>query len=358
MPNIPDPRVPRSLATTTYTWSPTTLSPTSTPISISKTHHASNFDIAKCQNNAHFFARMRHHNNWLIIMMMVLPFCVLLCVLLARACVYRPPTPAPVESDAVIKDLDGGELAVVVPAGTFETGEEETSIPAPKGVDGVDGDVEPPPYDSASASTSQEAATAPIATVTIISEKAKSRPSSARSFVVGSFLMLLALISLVLLAFTIPTLLYCSAPEPDTLSIVLSWLWFSAPALLILLGLGNWMLLFRNLFGKKTRQKWEFNEWMLLLWICVGVLMPFVAVGMGAMSAGEKAVQGCQRWCCSEGLEDEEEEIGGSGEGGVELQRAVVRDGVEGIDDEERRNGSGSIDRDEERVGLIAGTEK
>jgi hypothetical protein len=148
---------------------------------------------------------------------------------------------------------------------------------------------------------------------------------------------------------------------------------FSIPATFSILGLTSWAMLFRNLFGPRASKKYPFGEYTGIKYLGLTILSPAIAVAVIFMLLGEGAIsvlERCQgRWCPDSLLDREDEENGligvdRSARGDVELEMGdrgveVHRVGATEEDDDDRRaSGSTSVERDEERIGLLGGVEK
>lgn len=355
-------------------------------------------NVPQCQSHAWFFSHLRQHDVQLVILVLLLPIFIVVMVQVTRTQVPKPPAP-----EIPPKTHDAENAADTT---TQCVGGEAGTVPASSENEAETGGA-PPPYHASTSDASasipqiienanEAAAAALTATSTALEEatpKPKPKTSSAHKFVVGTSSLFAVSCAFVLFWLDIQALLYCHSGLPSFIDELLLYVLFSLIVLFALIGVGAWMLLFRNLFGRRIKEKWVFNEYVLLLWIVVALAMPFACCGIGGLKVGEKAVKTCQGWCCADALEEEEEEEEISNvegrqeeEGGHEMRDMVVPS--EPADDEPRQGGrrsvsveevifrrSESIGSDErrtsderrnsetavwgdERAGLIAGDEK
>jgi hypothetical protein len=194
----------------------------------------------------------------------------------------------------------------------------------------------PPPYQPAASQATL--APTPESNSTILAPPKPTR-STAESFVIGSFLLILNLSSLIIGAFVVQANIYCNRGpyRPLTgLPAFFFWVTYSAIAFWATFGVTCWARLFRDLWGPQARKRWPIKGNIFV----AAVEWPFV-----------KFVEACQRTFCGQALEDEEELMRRETTVELEVIRLVgsVGDDVEGSSNRERR---------EEMVSLMGSIDK
>ena len=240
----------------------------------------------------------------------------------------------------------------------------------------------PPPYAPSNshpvpAPVPTPTTTAPSASNTAIvpePAKPKARRRTAGFFVIGTILVLSLLFSLFLLALSYQGLIFCCPWSPArTIIRVIFWVSFFVPAFFATFGLSCYAMLFRDLWGKKARERFKINEMMVATGVVIFVIGgPVFVVGasvvlvlllvMGAV----KCVESAQRaWCGDVLVEDDEErvEIGELRRPEEVIQAEVAMQSV--VVDVDGGNGEGSeadAERESEEYGesvrLIKGMER
>jgi hypothetical protein len=167
-------------------------------------------------------------------------------------------------------------------------------------------------------------------------KKPKKKFTSAQAFVISTFLLAPLIFMFFLAGLAVQSLVYCQFWSPVPIGArIFWWILFSFPCLFATTAISCWAMLFRNLFGKKVRERFYFNEGVILMGMFFLICGPFIAVWVIVGEGMVKVVESCQRRCCPGGLEDEEE---------LEMERGHVE--------------SSASDEAEERTGFLEAMDK
>jgi len=202
---------------------------------------------------------------------------------------------------------------------------ENTAIPGPSPIAGLEPGDQPPPYEPPATATTTptplEPATPP------------KKRSSAERFTMGTSLFILLLFSLIIIGLDIQALIYCLFPNPVHVALqTFYWVYFAGICLWATTSAACWLMLLRNLWGPKVAKRWPIRQDWAYMWIFgMGalVVMPLWGLWKGLTTA----VEMCQGRFCGEGLEDEVE---------LELEEGRRLVGSDGDDGAEDVNGEGS----------------
>ncbi|OBT78785.1 hypothetical protein VF21_02565 [Pseudogymnoascus sp. 05NY08] len=184
----------------------------------------------------------------------------------------------------------------------------------------------PPPYAPPASSPSATEAEPEMVEVNFPNPK-----DTAPSFVFGTIILALLVLSLVITGFGVQYMAYCPEVDPNaplgTWSIV-GWCIFVLLVLFASSGLVSWGLLFYYVCGGK---KQDFMLDIMSLGVFVGVGIPFYLLFMGAV----EVVRGCQKYLCGVTFEEEQDGVVEAVETDVEMQRLMKGDNDSGDYDEE-----------------------